>query len=122
MALRKAVPPPQEKDFEASADGLYWLELVHQRLVDIRSLTFSWNPASLAAATHAEEAVTVPGLNTDDIILAIIKPTFTQGFQVGQGRISATDTLAVQIVNGTGSSADPVEETYTLIYIKNSKV
>lgn len=122
MALRKALPPPLNKDFEASADGLYWLELVHQRLVDIRSLTFSWNPASLAAATHAEEAVTVSGLNTDDIILAIIKPTFTQGFLVGQGRVSAADTLAIQVANCTVSTSDPAEETYTLVYIKNSKV
>ncbi len=123
MSLRKAIPQHQETDFpEVKKDGQRWLELVHQRLVDIRQLSVTWNPASLAANTHVEETVTASGLKTDDIILAVIKPTFTQGFQVGQGRVSATGTIAIQVVNGTGSASNPVSEVYTIIYIKNSKV
>jgi len=123
MSLRKAIPQHQETDFpEVKKDGQRWLELVHQRLVDIRQLSVTWNPASLAANTHVEETVTASGLKTDDIILAVIKPTFTQGFQVGQGRVSATDTIAIQVVNGTGSASNPASESYTVIYIKNSKV
>ena len=72
--------------------------------------------------TVLDDDIHSSGLKTDDIILAVIKPTFTQGFQAGQGRVSATDTLAIQMANGTGSASNPVSEVYTIIYIKNSKV
>ena len=40
MSLRKAIPQHQETDFpEVKKDGQRWLELVHQRLVDIRQLS-----------------------------------------------------------------------------------
>jgi len=121
MSHRLPLPPPQEEDFpKTSNDGMLWLHQVRSLSIDIRVETFTYDPASLGANTHTEETVTVTGLNTNDIILSVIKPTFTQGFHVGQARVSAANTLAIQIVNGTGSASDPGSETYTLVYIKNT--
>ena len=119
--MRKPLPPIHDTDIESTAEGLKWLESVRSFVVDIRELSFTWNPASLAANTHVEGAVTVSGLKTGDVVLSVIKPTFTQGFQVGQGRVYADDTLAVQVVNGTGLASDPGSEVYTLMYLKNSR-
>lgn len=122
MSHRRPLPPPLDEDFpEVTEEGMFWLDLVRTYSTEIRVAAFTYNPASLAANTHVEETVTVTGLKTDDYIISVIKPTFTQGFQVGQGRVSAADTLAIQIVNGTSSSSNPASETYTVIYIKNSR-
>jgi len=122
MSHRIPIPQLNHKDFpEVTEEGRLWLDLVRSRSIDIRVETFTFDPASLAANTHVEETVTITGLKTVDIVLAIVKPTFTQGFQVGQGRVSAADTLAIQIANGTGSASDPGSETYTLVYMKNSR-
>ncbi len=122
MSLRKALPNPHHEDFEVTTDGLRWLNLVHQRLVDIRKEDLTWNPAAIAANTTAEQTVTLSGLKTDDIILAVIKPTVTAGVGIIQSRVSAADTLAVTWINTTAGSLNPAEEVYTVVYIKNSKV
>jgi hypothetical protein len=119
--MRKPLSPVNSSDIQSTPEGLKWLESVRSHVVDIREISFTWNPASLAANTHVEETVTVTGLKVGDIVIAVIKPTFTQGFQVGQGRVSAADTLAIQVVNGTGSASNPASESYTVIYIKNSR-
>jgi len=122
MTHRTPLPQLNNDDFpDASQNGIAWLDLVRSLSIDIRTATFTYDPASLAANTHVEETVTITGLKTVDTILAVIKPTFTQGFQVGQGRVSLDDTLSIQIVNGTGSASNPTSETYTLVYIKNSR-
>ena len=123
MSLRRVIPIPQEKDHEGiTSDGLRWLDLLHQRVVDIRKVDVTLDPASVAAYTTVEESVTVKGLKTDDIILSVIKPTLEAGLGVLQGRVSAADTLAIQLINTTGSAIDAGSEVYTVIYIKNSKV
>lgn len=123
MSLRRVIPIPQEKDHEGiTSDGLRWLDLLHQRVVDIRKVDVTLDPASVAANTTVEQSVTVKGLKTDDIILSVIKPTLEAGLGVLQGRVSAADTLAIQLINTTGSAIDAGSEVYTVIYIKNSKV
>ena len=121
MSIRKPLHQLGENDIEANNEGQRWLDLVRSHVVDIRDISVTWNPSSLAANTHVEETVTATGLKVGDIILAVIKPTFTQGFQVGQGRVSAENTLSVQVVNGTGSASNPGSESYSVIYIKNSR-
>lgn len=124
MSHRNPLPPFLKEyiqEGEITDQGLDWFNLVRSHSSDLVRKTFTWNPASLAAQTHVEETVTITGLKTVDDVLAIIKPTFTQGFQVGQGRVSAANTLSIQVVNGTSSSSNPNEESYILIYMKNSR-
>jgi hypothetical protein len=120
--MRKPLPPAQKKDFEQTNDeSMKWLELVRQHSIDIREATVTFDPASIAASTTVEQTVTVTGLKTDDIILAIIKPTLTAGIAVGQGRVSTADTLAITYINASVGVVDPASEEYTVIYIKNSR-
>lgn len=119
--MRKPLSPISSTEIQCTQEGLKWLESVRSAVLDIREMDITFDPSSLAANTHVEETVAAAGLRLGDIILAVIKPTFTQGFQVGQGRVSATNTLAIQITNGTGSASNPASEIYKVIYIKNSR-
>jgi hypothetical protein len=122
MSHRKPLHQLSEGDIQATESGMRWLDLVRTHIFDLRSIDVTWNPASLAANTTVEETVTVAGLKVGDIILSIIKPTYTSGFMVVQGRVSAADTLAIQVTNGTLVASNPASEVYTVIYIKNTKV
>jgi len=119
--MRSPLHQLHENDIQASPEGHRWIDLVRSYVVDIRKTTFTWNPTSVAANTHEEQTVTISGMKVGDDILSIVKPTFTDGFLVGQGRVSAADTVEIQIANGKGDSSNPPEEVYTLIYIKNSR-
>ena len=106
---------------EITTEGILWMYQVRAKSVDIRVLEFTFDPASIAANTTVEQSTTITGLKTVDYILRIIKPTLDAGNAVGQGRVSATDTLAITYINASGGAVDPGSETYTLIYIKNSR-
>lgn len=122
MSHRRPLSPPQKEDFpEVTDNGLIWLEQIGLHSIDIKVATFTFNPASVGANTTVEQTVTITGLKADDIIISIIKPTLEAGLGVLQGRVSATNTLAIQLINTTASPINAGSETYTLVYIKNSR-
>ncbi len=71
------------------------------------------NPASVGAATSAEQTFTVTGLKIGDFV-SLEKPTATAGVGIVNVRVSAADTLAVTFMNATASSVDPASEVYRL--------
>ena len=120
--MRKPLHQLSEDDIQANDEGYRWLDLVRGYILDIRDIDFTFDPASIAASTTVEQTVTVSGLKSQDIVLSVIKPTLTTGVGVLQARISADDTLAIQMVNATVGAVDAPSESYKLIYIKNTKV
>lgn len=82
---------------------------VNSRQVDVFSVTF--NPASVAAATTAEQALTVPGVRIGDVVV-LNKPTLTAGVGVVGSRVSDNDTVMVTFVNATAAAVDPGSEVY----------
>lgn len=72
---------------------------------------------SVAANTSAETSVTVPGLRTNDFV-AVNKPSLEAGLAVGNARVSADNTLAVQVINTTAGAIDEVSETYTVLWAR----
>ena len=119
--MRKPLHQMTENDVEATAEGIRWFDLVRGYVLDIRRLDIPWDPPALSANDHVQVVVTATGLKVGDIILAIIKPSFTAGFHVGQGRVDTDDTISIEITNGKGTGSDPGLETYTVIYIKNTR-
>lgn len=79
--------------------------------------TFTYDPASIGAATTAQDTVTVPGLKVGDIVV-VQKPTLTAGVGIVGARVSAADTLALQWVNATAGAVNPASETYTLFWFR----
>lgn len=80
-------------------------------------LSTTINPASVAAATTAEQTFTVAGLKLNDIVY-VTKPTVTAGLGIAGARVSAADTLAIAFVNATASPIDAASETYTVTVLR----
>lgn len=85
-----------------------------QAIKGIFFYSVTWNPASVAAATSAEQTVTVNGLQVGDVPV-LVKPTLSAGLGIGNVRVSAANTLAVTLVNATAGAIDAGSEVYTLM-------
>lgn len=70
-------------------------------------------PVSVAAATTAEQTFTVTGLVSGSAVW-INKPSLTAGLAIAGVRVSATNTLAINYVNLTGSAIVPPAESYII--------
>lgn len=70
-------------------------------------------PASVAANSAAEQTFTVPGLLVGDSV-DINKPSTQAGLSIGNVRVSAANTLAIQFVNTTAGAIVPTSETYII--------
>lgn len=78
-------------------------------------MTATINPASVAAATTAEQTFTVRGLRASDVLIMVQKPTLTAGLGIANWRISANNTVAITFVNATAGALDPGSEAYKLL-------
>jgi hypothetical protein len=85
-------------------------------------VTFTYDPASVAAATTAEQTVTVNGLRVGDSVFNPSKPTLTAGVGIVNVRVSAANTLAVTWVNATASPVDPPPEVYSILVMRPEKI
>ena len=84
-------------------------------------VSFTYNPGSIAAATTAEQTVTVPGVEVGDFVV-VEKPTLTAGVGIVNARVSAINTVAIQWVNATAAPVDPGSETYRLLWWRVPRV
>lgn len=78
-----------------------------------RSFTQTLTPASVAANTTAEQTFTVPGLPAGSQVV-VNKPSVTTGLGIGNARVSALNTLAIEYVNNTSAAIVPPSEVYTI--------
>lgn len=77
-------------------------------------LTITLSPISVANASGNEQTFTVNGLKTTDFVY-VNKPTVQTGLAVGNCRVSAANTLAIQFINTTSATITPTaSEAYTL--------
>jgi hypothetical protein len=77
---------------------------------------------SVATITTAEQAVTVIGVATGDIILRVEKPTHQAGLGVLGGRVSAADTVQVKFVNPTAGGITPTgDEVYSFVVLRHNR-
>lgn len=77
----------------------------------------TFNPASVATITTAEQTVTVPGVKVGDFVIAQ-KPSHTTGVTIGNVRVSAADTVAIQFVNPTAGGVDAASETWLFLVFR----
>jgi hypothetical protein len=72
-------------------------------------------PLSIGANTSGpEQTFTIPGLQVGDFV-DVAKPTIQPGISLGNARVSAANTLAVQFVNATAGTLTPTAgEVYSV--------
>ena len=78
----------------------------------------SLTPASVAAATVAEQTFTVTGLTTSDKVLVTV-PSISNATGIAGARVSATDTLAVRFVNPTAGALTPTSGVYVVVAFRS---
>lgn len=81
------------------------------------SVTLS--PVSVAANTIASQNVTVPGVQLNDFITSVTKPTEQTGLAVVSNRVTANNTVAMMFANNTASPIVPTAaETYVFSILR----
>jgi hypothetical protein len=71
--------------------------------------------STTVATSGASKTVTVAGLMVGDAIQVTLPAAQTTGVAVANAYVSAADTLVVQFINATGSSATAAAGTYTVV-------
>lgn len=78
----------------------------------------SLTPASVGAATTAEQTFTVTGLTTADKVI-VNGPAPTVGTGIVNARVSAADTLAITFANVTAGALTPAAGTYAIVAFRS---
>jgi hypothetical protein len=79
-------------------------------------LASSLSPASVGVTTAAEQTFTVTGLHLGDFV-SVNKPTTQPGLAIGNARVSAKDTLAINFVNVTAATITPTAAEVYTVYV-----
>lgn len=87
-------------------------------ITQIRAYTVTFDPASIAANTTAEQDVTVTGVTTADKII-VNAPALTAGTGIVNVRAKAADTVAVMFSNSTAGAIDNASGSYTFLAIRS---
>lgn len=87
-------------------------------ITQIRVYSPSLTPASVAAATCAEQTFTVTGLTTADKVF-INPPATGNATSAAQVRVSAVDTFAVTYCNPTAGALTPAAGTVAIVAIRS---
>lgn len=95
-----------------------WYQRISGELPQLKLYSVTINPASVSANSTATEAFTVTGVTTGDIVLRVIKPTFTAGLVVVEGQVTAANEVTIQFANVTGGAINPASETYKILVLR----
>lgn len=71
--------------------------------------------ATTVATSGASKDVTVPGLQVGDAVHVTLPAAQTTGVGIANAYVSAANTLTIQFINATGSSASAAAGTYTVV-------
>jgi hypothetical protein len=73
--------------------------------------------AQTIADASDEVTVTIPGVNVGNLVFGSFAGTQTPGVALVNARVTAANTVKLDFVNSTGSSAVTVAGTYNLLII-----
>lgn len=89
--------------------------LLRGNILKVYTVQVSIDVTSKSAATSAEQDITVNGVEVNDIVIAINKPSLNAGLGVVNARVKSANTIAITYMNATAGAIDPAAETYTLV-------
>lgn len=79
-------------------------------------VSVSITPASVGAATSAEQTFTVPGVIPGDYVDAT--GVTQNGIGIGQARVTAANTVGIRFVNATAGALTPTAGIYTFLVVR----
>lgn len=78
--------------------------------------TVTITPASVGAATTAEQTFTVPGVRVGDYVG--VTGVTQNGVAIGQARVTAPDTVGVRFINTTAGGLAPTAGAYQFLVVR----
>jgi hypothetical protein len=91
--------------------------LIHGNAYSINIVDVTVDIGSVAANTTEEETFTLAGAKAGDFVF-VTKPSLEAGLLFGSARVSAADTIAVQVGNFTGGAINEASETLRVMIIR----
>ncbi len=73
-------------------------------------------PASVGAATTAEQTFTVPGVLPGDYV--DVTGVTQNGVGIGQARVTAANTVGIRFINSTAGALTPTAGTYQFLVVR----
>ena len=80
-------------------------------------LTATVDLGSVAANTSEEETATVTGVKTGDVVVCV-NSSLDAGQVIADARVSAANTVTLQVINTTGSPIDASSKTMTFLVFR----
>lgn len=87
-------------------------------LFQLEEVTF--DPASVAANTTAEQDITVPGITTDCILVAWEPPAMGVAVAASGARIKSNGIVAVSFTNATAGALNPTGTAWKFLFALKS--
>jgi hypothetical protein len=81
------------------------------------TIDITFDPAEVAAATTAEQSITVPGIKVGDLVF-VRKPTLSAGLGIAGARVSGNNTVAVTFINATAAPINAGSEVYQILWVR----
>lgn len=85
-------------------------------------LSVAVTPASVGAATSAEQTFTVSGLAVGDFVAVSTTASTGNATAIVGARVSAANTLAIRYINPTAGSLTPAADTYLVLVARSYPV
>jgi hypothetical protein len=73
-------------------------------------------PASVAAATTAEQTFACPGVRVGDYV--DVTGVTQNGVGIGQARVTANNTVGIRFINTTAGALTPTAGAYTVLVVR----
>ena len=121
MTIRKPVPQPPLGQELQDVEWDRWFSQVSERSIDIRSVTPTISPASVAANTTSEQGFTVSGIAVGDVVIAVAKPSHQAGLGVVNTRVGTDGKVYLTYMNNTAGAIVPSSESYIITFIKQTR-
>lgn len=100
-----------------NSSWLRWFNLVSSNSLEVEEYEETLDPSSVSANTTDEQSFTVEGITSNDMVLAVNKPSHNAGLGI-VGFRAGDDTLYITFGNFTGSPIDPGSEDYLILILK----
>jgi hypothetical protein len=91
--------------------------MIHGNVFSVNVVDVTVDIGSVAANTTEEETFTLTGVKTGDMVF-VSKPSLEAGLLFGSARVSAADTVAVQVGNLTASPINEASESLRVLVIR----
>lgn len=93
--------------------------LPYGNLNKMLAINVTLSPASVGAATTAEQTFNCPGIVPGDLIVDVTKPAHQAGLAAVAGRIPAAGQFTIVFINATAGAIVPTaSQIYTIVVVR----